>query len=342
MSWKERQTLTVLSTILAVLFAILLIVLGIRYRETRAELEALNKPVVKEEIVVEDSVYFSGLTYHNGKTTLTFSLNEEGKWIWADDPTFPLNDSTVLSILGVLTDWHPRYTLDDEEAYKGAELYRPTGTLTATTSEGTVVTLLFGKPTDDGTAHYVRVNNEENRVHVVDDSVYNLLCVPIYDMMDLPELPAMAEESLISILVQGPAPMTMLTAHRTEGASATSWRWSGEDVTRELLVRNLVSELQRLAPDKCVLFRPSEAAVSICGFDKPTATVDVTYAEEGEPHVLKLTVGAKLPDGSGYYVRLNEDSTIYRVPAAPLETTLSLAFNGFVGAMELASMSDNP
>ena len=112
MNWKERQTLSVLGAILGVLFAVLLIVLGIRYREIRAEQEAANKPVVKEEPVAEDSVYFAGLTYYNGKTTLTFSLNEVGRWIWSDDPSFPLDESTVLSILNVLTDWQPRQTLD--------------------------------------------------------------------------------------------------------------------------------------------------------------------------------------------------------------------------------------
>ncbi len=37
MTWKERRTISMLLTVIAVLFAALLIVLGIRYRESREE-----------------------------------------------------------------------------------------------------------------------------------------------------------------------------------------------------------------------------------------------------------------------------------------------------------------
>lgn len=340
MSWKEQRTLTLLSSILAALFAVLLIVLGIRYRETRAELEALNKVEEDTEVVVEEPVYFSNLTYYNGKTTLTFSLNEEGHWIWSDDPSFPLDESVVLSVLAVLEDWQPRYTLDDEDAFKGAELYRPTGTLTATTSEGTVVTLLFGKPTDDGTAHYVRVNNEENRVHVVPDSVYDLLCVPIYDMMVLPELPVLSENSLSSIRIQGAAPVSILTAQQTEDGGTVSWRHAGANVTDAKLTRNLMAELETLSLKKCVLYRPSEAASAICGFEAPMAELCITYAGEEETRTLELTVGTALPDGSGYYVRLGADDTIYLVEAAALKTAMSISSLGMESAAQILAIME--
>ena len=39
MTWKERRIITILTTILLILMAAVLIVLGIRYREGRAETE---------------------------------------------------------------------------------------------------------------------------------------------------------------------------------------------------------------------------------------------------------------------------------------------------------------
>ena len=346
MTWKERQTLTVLSSILGILFAILLIVLGIRYRENRVEPEIPQEVEVEIPTIVDEKAYFSGLTYHNGKTTLTFSLDENGHWIWSDDPTFPLDDSTVLSILAVLEDWQPLRTLEGEDAVRDAELWRPTATLTATTSEGMVVTLLFGKAVDEGTAHYVRVNNETTRIHVVPDEVYNLLCVPIFDMMRLPELPALTESVLDSVeitsLVTNTVQPSLLIAMRVQGdpTAPVSWRHAGANVTLEPITQRLVNEWAALSLKKCVLYRPSEAAVSICGLESPEATIRFTWQEDGESAALDLTVGGAAADGSGYYVRINEDPTIFLVDTLALKASLAVSLLGLEGAAEMLAIME--
>ena len=43
----------------------------------------------------------TGLTLCDGDVTLRFEKNEEGNWIWHDDPTFPLEQSAMDELLAL-------------------------------------------------------------------------------------------------------------------------------------------------------------------------------------------------------------------------------------------------
>ena len=333
MTWSERRIVTVLSTILVILCGALLIVLGIRYRENR-DSQQEDAPVLSTE-GTEDPSVFSALTYYNGSTTLSFSRDESGAWIWSDDPAFPLNDSTIASITDLLTDWSPLETITDSEVIADIGLDEPDANLTATTASGTM-SLLFGKKTDTG--YYVRLNKDESTAYLIDPSLYDLMCIPIYDMYVLPELPVLQEDSIQAIVITGATTedraaglSTVLTAQRADNDDATSWRSNGANVTDDSYVRALLADLKSLHFVKCVLYRPSEEAAAICGFDNP-AKISVTYtAETGSDSSLDLVIGAPLPDGSGRYVRLGEDSTIYLLPTDALDPLMHISAVGLDG-----------
>lgn len=337
MTWQERRTVTILSTILAILCAALLIVLGIRYQENR-DLPGEEDPAVPG--TVTDPSAFTTLFYENGSTTLSFSLDEAGKWVWDADPDFPLDDATIIAITELLTSWKPQQTITDSATLESCGMDNPTATLTAGTARGGAVTMLLGKATTDGNSYYMRYNGDESTAYIIADTLYQLLCVPIYDMCELPELPALTEDAIQSITIQGAAPAegeqgvtTYLAAQRAEGEdSVTTWRSSGANVTDDETVRALLSDLEALAFEKCVDYRPSDEAASICGFDEPAATLKVEYvADSGVEQSLELTIGNPLPDGSGRYTRLGDDTTIYLLPTAALDPLMRVSVNGLEG-----------
>lgn len=338
MTWQERRIVTILSAIVALLALALLIVLGIRHRENLAlrEQEALETvaPVVDE--TVEETRYVA-LTYYNGATTLSFTRSETGHWLWSDDMDFPLDESTVLSILHELDAWAPQQTLKDEESLKKALPSTPTATLTATTNEGTVATLSFGQTTDDEASYYVCLNGDEATAYIISDALYKLMCVPIYDMCVLPEFPELPERILNAILLNGAldpethqaTQINTITAQHAEGDPASvTWRCSGVNISNHKLFRELLADLEQLAFSRCIIYRPSDEAASICGFDAPDATVGVSYTVDGEIQHLRLIIGKRLPDESGRYVRLNDDPSIYLLETALLDPMMHLAVVG--------------
>ena len=87
MSWKEKRLITILSIILAVLCAAVLVVLSIRYRAAQAAKD--QNTVSPSDIADTAQSEYVALSYSNGSTTLSFSLNENGVWTWDSEPDFP-------------------------------------------------------------------------------------------------------------------------------------------------------------------------------------------------------------------------------------------------------------
>ena len=333
MDWRQRRTVTILTTVLLTLLAAVLIVLGIRYRENREDAPEGDEAVAAS-MTVEG---YSALVYSNGSTTLSFIAEEDGDWAWENDPKFPLRQETINSILALLINWRPQQTLAAEEDLSTYGLDEPAGFLTLTGADGSVRALSFGKTTTDGTSRYVMEQNAPSTVYIISDTLFTQMSVPIYDMCDVPLLPLLEEGSIRSILIRGaenedgtPALVTILTtAKRDGGDGPVTWLQGSENVTSNETVQALLEDIRALVLTKCVDYDPSDEALSICGFDLPLAAITVNYTSNtGSDETLSLTIGAQVLDGSGRYVWLGDSTTIYSLPTAALDPLMRVAANG--------------
>lgn len=334
MSWKERRLISILGAILGVLVIALLIVLGIRFRKNRDVPDASSSSAVTAG---ESQSGWNDLSYSNGSTTLAFHKGEDGNWFWVHDDGFPLDDGTVTTILDTLETMAPQQTLTAPESLETYGLTEPRATITATAAEGTVISMAFGNTTTDGNSYYALLNGDLTTVYIYPGTLMELMSVPVYDMCLLPELPQLTEDRLQKITIQGAPPedgsdplRLSLTSYQSEGI--TTWRAEGANVTDAPRVRGLMEDLAALKIEKCVDYRPSNEALSICGFDAPAATLWTNYttATDLEGH-LKMTVGGLTLDGAARYVRLNDEKTIYRVPTDLLDPLMVIALSGLEG-----------
>ena len=355
MDWKERQTVTVLLTVLAVLSAAVLIVLGIRYRSARDPQES---PSAQGGDLAVPAGDHSSLTYYNGSVTLSFSLDEENRWVWTDDPLFPLDPSAVETILEDLETLKPQQTLSIEgESLETYGLEPPSATISLTNAAGTVTEMAFGKTTTDEKSYYMMKNHDASTLYIVDGALYRHMQTPIYGMCRLPALPLLTEKNLQSLTVQPPAPAPQegeeepaaappavtYVARWAEVSQKALWFRGDDDVTGQEEVKALVRSLPSLGLAQCVDYRPSREAVTICGFDSPAAVLTARYTlqesqeekdkskqteQDGAPGQEKtflMEVGGEALDGENRYVRLGGDETIYAMRADLVEPLLTLA-----------------
>ena len=356
MTWKERRTVTMLLTIMAILAAALLIVLGMRYREGRqAALAEADPQSQGDGFSLTDPDACAGLTYYNGSFTLSFSLNEDGEWIWADDPDYPLDDRTVRRIVETMSNLKFQQVLPATEGLEAYGLTTPSATVTATAGDGSAQTLVFGKTTTDGDSYYMMMNGDESTVYILSDDLVKEMQLPIYEMCVLPDLPDLSELNLRAITIQGPVPQPETPASAEEGGedeplprptvSLTARRSSGDDqpalwfdgsdnVTAGALFQDLLQDLRTMTLTRCVDYHPSDEAAEICGFDSPDAILKVEYASGGMDQTFTMNVGARMPDQSGRYVQLGEDSTIYAVPTESLDALMTISVAGTRGAAQ--------
>lgn len=369
MTWKERRNVKILLGIAGALFLALLIVFGMIYRQDREEALAgkdAQAAGLSGAGAPADPGAYRSLRYYNGSATLSFSLDEEGAWIWADGPDFPLRDDTVTDILAALSSLKFQQVLPAEGGREAYGLDNPSATLTAATGEEGQ-TLSFGKTTTDGDSYYMMIGDDESTVYIVADTLVNLMRTPIYDMCVLPELPDLSEGNLRAVTIQGPAPepeapeggedgedgedgepapeperpAVTLNARRSNGEDQPALWFDGSDnVTAAPLMQDLLQDLKTMSMAKCVDYFPSEEAAEICGFANPDAILKVEYAANGADQTFTLTVGARMPDESGRYVRLGGEGAIYALATDSVDAVMTISVAGMRGSAQGAAPAE--
>lgn len=330
MDWRQRRLIAFLSMVLGILVVAVLLAAGFRYHQYRQTLASAAES--GQNAITATQHPYTALAYSNGDTTLSFTVDPEtDRWTWADDPDFPLDDSTVTELCGLVAGLKPQQTLVPEDTMESYQLDDPQAYLTVTDAGGATTTLTFGKTTTDGTSYYALKNGDESTVYIYDGALVEKMAIPIYSMMELPVLPALTGKTLVSITFDGEVP-TVLTAQRAEGSDEATWRSGGANVTDAPAVQGLLGELEMLTLTRCVDYQPTDEAVSLCGFDAPTAQMEAVYSTEGgAEQTFFLTVGAQSLDGSGRYIRLGGDPTIYEATADSLTHLLAIAAGGLEG-----------
>ena len=339
---NQKRLLKLLGTVVLVLVILLVIVNLVKKHNAEEEQNAASSAAANT--VTDNDAQYTSLIYNNGTATLSFAQDEEGNWYWVDDVDFPLDQNYILKILNTITGLHPQQAITGGDALADYGLEEPAMTLTASAENGDTLTLNLGNQVTGGSgSYYLYIAGDETTIYVVSNTLATQLELSIYDMMQMPDLPVISEEDFNSIAVQG-AVETLLTAYvdrpDTQGDSSAdisgesgdvtvTWRSSGADVTDNDTVRNLISTMAALTLTRCEDYGPSDEAVTICGFDAPTATVTAEYLDDtGTEQTLTLFVGNITAAEDGYYVRVNDDTTIYSMSSDSLATILSVAASG--------------
>lgn len=251
-------------------------------------------------------------------------------------------------------------TITDGDTLDAYGLSKPAQTLTAISENGQTTSFALGNATTDGDSYYMLMNGSETPVYVISDELSKEMAVGIYDMYRLPDFPTLTEDRLNSIILAGSVTTVLSAAHQeapttaggtsssgsssgtsssnssSSGASSsdgettvTTWSSDGNDVTSNTQVKGIVKQILGLSLDACVDYRPTDDAAALCGFNKPDAVITVNYTGEDKADgKLTLTIGSQVLNGDGRYVRVNDDTNVYRMAADKLDMLMKVAVNG--------------
>lgn len=264
-------------------------------------------------VPAKDPINF--LEYCDGTITLRFSLEEDGaKWVWVDEPTFPLDGTAVegtITALKELGQLQKAPAAEDLEVY-GLSDPQKYLTIKSATTAGTI---FIGEQAEDGSWFSAIEGYEE--VFVLPDAFVQLLSRSVYDMAVLPTLPAFTADALMYIAVESGESRTAL--RMVDG------QWSSTNKNALDRIEEITTTLSSLQVSRCFDFLPSQQALSLTGFSSPTATITVEYLNSvGVESSFSMTLGDLRSAEEGYYVTFNDDSTIYLIPAAQVSPLLVL------------------
>lgn len=326
---RQKKGFTLL---LAVVLALLVLLLLVRHQKNvaaeQAELAAAETIAPAVTSAEDASGDFASITRKSGSTTLSFTRNEDGDWIWADDPSVPITSERLEQFQDVLLNLTPQQTITDGDTQKAYGFESPTCVYTVTDSTGKETVYTLGKTTTDGTSRYLQIDGDQTTTYIVSDTLYAALDVPIYEMVVLPALPHADQNALVSITVEGKTDTSILPLKANDGNII--WNCSGTDRTGEADLATFLNEVTELSLSGCANYKPTEKAATLCGFDNPTMTLTVVWENEyGTEQTFILTVGGVTLDQTNRYARLNDDPAIYTVDNLTIDEILVIAENGF-------------
>lgn len=288
-------------TLMALLLGLVLLLMGCTGTAPEEDPAGPAEPGEQEETVTV------ALTYSGGSTTLRLELDREtGLWHWGDDPDFPLQQDFARELVELVDSIPTMSPIPGAVELSDYRLDDPNRTLVVTDSRGETLTYYLGKWTDDGV--YLYQEGTSGLIYAV-KGLRNRLDSRIFDRMELPQLPQLTAESILSVELEGSAGRIVLTP--AEGR----WLSEGRDVTEQ--VAEFTDWLESMELKACLDWRPSSGVAALCGLDEPVATLTVRYAPAGVERSFTLTMGW-LREDEGRCVTLEEDDTIYLMDAAPL------------------------
>ena len=163
LDWRQRRLIAFLSAVLGILVVAVLIVGGFRYRQHRQRMAAAAAEGTAAAAATQHT--YTALSYSDGSATLSFTVDPEtDRWTWADDPDFPLDDTTVTELCQLAANLKPQQTLTPDGTMESYQLDESQVFLSLTDASGAVTTLTFGKTTTDGTSYYALKNGDESTV----------------------------------------------------------------------------------------------------------------------------------------------------------------------------------
>ena len=107
--------------VLGILVVAVLLAAGFRYHQYRQTLASAAES--GQNAITATQHPYTTLAYSNGDMTLSFTVDPEtDRWTWADDPDFPLDDSTVTELCGLVAGLKPQQTLVPEDTMESYQL----------------------------------------------------------------------------------------------------------------------------------------------------------------------------------------------------------------------------
>ncbi len=315
----KHGLIRVLENLLLVLVAATVLFFIVRsWRNSRPAEEGTDAGTV----VTEDLSVVTALSCDNGSEVLTFTLGEDGKWVWIDG-NFPLEQKTVSAFVDALTSFSPTVTVASGETVDlgSYELDSPLYEVSYTTRGGETTALQFGKSADNGGA-YVKYADDESNVYLSGSTLLRQVKQGLYDYCTVPAFPALNDDTLKSITFA--SRKNSVTYTMREHKDENRWYLGSNDVTQSTPLIAAREDIAKLAFSSLLVWNPLADSLAICGLNEPYAKLEFAYADAaGRDVTLTLSIGNNRDENS-YFATWSASNAIFTLQKSSLEHILAL------------------
>lgn len=268
-----------LITAVAVLVVLSGAYVGVKtYVAKQEEKENAEEEEEKTQVFSISSEDVQSIKFVIDKKEVTFEKNND-EWVKSDERDFPVDQDKLIEAIGSLNNVEADRVLDNVTDTTEYGLDDPTNTITITDKDGKETVLHVGMENASTSQYYVENGEDESKIYVVADSVFQPFMKTLYDYAKAGTFPVIDSSTISNVTVDENDDSYTLTKDDTTGL----WNIQDQDGSEKAdsaKVSSLTSSIASIAYGSFVNYNCTD--LSEYGLDKPYGTITIDYQEEVE------------------------------------------------------------
>lgn len=268
-----------LITAVAVLVVLSGAYVGVKtYVAKQEEKENAEEKEEKTQVFSISSEDVQSIKFVIDKKEVTFEKNND-EWVKSDERDFPVDQDKLIEAIGSLNNVEADRVLDNVTDTTEYGLDDPTNTITITDKDGKETVLHVGMENASTSQYYVENGEDESKIYVVADSVFQPFMKTLYDYAKAGTFPVIDSSTVSNVTVDENDDSYILTKDDNTGL----WDIQDQDGSEKAdsaKVSSLTSSIASIAYGSFVNYNCKD--LSEYGLDKPYGTITIDYQEEVE------------------------------------------------------------
>ena len=268
-----------LITAVAVLVVLSGAYVGVKtYVAKQEEKENAEEEEEKTQVFSISSEDVQSIKFGIDKKEVTFEKNND-EWVKSDERDFPVDQDKLIEAIGSLNNVEADRVLDNVTDTTEYGLDDPTNTITITDKDGKETVLHVGMENASTSQYYVENGEDESKIYVVADSVFQPFMKTLYDYAKAGTFPVIDSSSISNVTFDENDDSYILTKDDNTGL----WNIQDKDGVEKAdsaKVSSLTSSIASIAYGSFVNYNCTD--LSEYGLDKPYGTITIDYQEEVE------------------------------------------------------------
>lgn len=268
-----------LITAVAVLVVLSGAYVGVKtYVTKQEEKENAEEEEEKTQVFSISSEDVQSIKFVIDKKEVTFEKNND-EWVKSDERDFPVDQDKLIEAIGSLNNVEADRVLDNVTDTTEYGLDDPTNTITITDKDGKETVLHVGMENASTSQYYVENGEDESKIYVVADSVFQPFMKTLYDYAKAGTFPVIDSSTISNVTVDENDDSYTLTKDDNTGL----WNIQDKDGAEKAdsaKVSSLTSSIASIAYGSFVNYNCKD--LSEYGLDKPYGTITIDYQEKVE------------------------------------------------------------
>ncbi|MCL1828112.1 MAG: DUF4340 domain-containing protein [Oscillospiraceae bacterium] len=268
----------------------------------------------------------TAVNWQSGGATLSLEKGSDGYWFYADDPSFPLDQSYPEAMISQLEGLTASRRFDSSAGSGDYGLDDPVCIITAISADGASTVINIGNQNAVTREYYLTLGGGDN-IFMVSEALVGAFPS---ELLDLAVINVFKTMNTINAITIRSGDKMIETVYDDEIDDDYDWFIvAGKDTLWPLSsseMSNLKASVYSLRMDSCVNYKPSESDIAEYGLDKP-GSMTVRYIPHDEEEEVTVTFLFGKTDDAGAYVRLEGEIPVYLADASVAEKILSADYS---------------